>query len=615
MRCGDIEADESGAYWAATSRGLVHWVGEFQDVQVLTPDTSEGMPAQNITALALGADDILWVGFRQEWDPEELHPNEQDIGAFKTGGLARYDVANKTWLDHFQPESDPQGARGSHLTVPSQDITSLEFGSDGILWIGSQPYFGWDDSNCDGEPCANGEGYWLRMGGGLTAHDGESWSNWYSDDSSASCYPAHVTSIESDGDGRVWVGTVGRGLLHIQHGMQVKGCAQNFARYFEPRRSGVEGGLKGNTVWSVDIADDGRVYIGTGDGGITGVGIAILDHRGTFNDSTACECNTDDDWLYLDFENISGDSNVLISHLEVLEDDRVLMGTINNRLGDGEGLRVYKSSDQSWQAYQTSDTGLQSNQITSIAEHPSDGSVWVGTHTRGVARFDGQSWQHWRMFARDKQVAEVTLRSRAGYALVEVDVPDLESFNQLFPELPARIQIGSDPTFYSLKRYREANGDQGPFFEISPKLSESVEDGTPIFSIERGPASDSVSSLSIDIDGLVWVGGRETIWMGSTCSAQRLRIGECWLDGGVSRWNGSSWFNYDYESSEIPDQEVQTMLSDQQGRLWVGTGNGKAEGDGIGVLNPSTNQWTLHDKDHDATSRAPRFERYLRPEH
>jgi len=56
---------------------------------------------------------------------------------------------------------------------------------------------------------------------------------------------------------------------------------------------------------------------------------------------------------------------------------------------NGGGLAKFDST--TWTVYNTSNSGLPNNSVTSIAIDGS-GNKWIGTNGHGLAKFDGASW-------------------------------------------------------------------------------------------------------------------------------------------------------------------------------------------------------------------------------
>ncbi len=104
-----------------------------------------------------------------------------------------------------------------------------------------------------------------------------------------------------------------------------------------------------------------------------------------------------------------------------------------------------------------------------------------------------------------------------------------------------------------------------------------------------GLASDHVSDIAIEPNGVVWVATRE-----STFDASRSE----WTDGGLSRFDGASWRVFSGPQSGLPSDNLSALALDGRGRLWVGTGatdEGAKEhafrGWGLAVFDTASGTW------------------------
>jgi ligand-binding sensor domain-containing protein len=594
-----------GQLWVATGRALSRLDPATGAVTNLTPESSSGMPSRVVTAVKATSDGKLWVGFSQEWDPVTVDPVSKLPGTFKKGGIARYDPASQVWdtVTHAELKRGGIGDEGSgeqYLTIPSENITEIEVGTDGILWVATRPYYVYDTLACPSDDIdCRVEGAWVLAGGGLAARQGSEWASWLPSSNELSCYASVVNDLAVDVEGRVWVATAGRGLLLMKSGLRRTGCkngAQPF--YVKPIRD--TPGPRGNYVWSVDVADDGKVWIGHGQGHDEGLGIGVLDHNNTFHDSSAANTGQawqfDDTWEFINLDSGPVSSDAVVTAVDARGAGPVVMGTQDQRHGDGWGLRLYDVGSGLWRPLRTADTGLPSNQIVNSAWNEAKSELWVATRNRGVARLDAGGWASWRAFGKGRPVAKVTLAVLAGRDRIPVDMPDQAAFDAAFPSTPRYVRFGDDPTLYRLTRSGLTTVGTVKYLDVTPKLVQAVPANAPVYNVERGPASDAASALCFAKDGSAWVGGRESIWLGSTCPAAWGT--ECWLDGGLSHFDGTHWQVWDQQTKDsagksIPDQEVAACLVDGQDRVWVATGNARsAEGDGIGILDPATGQWT-----------------------
>ncbi len=602
----DVAKTTDGTLWVATDGGLSRYYPDTDDFVTLTPDNTPGMPSPVVRALEPTSDGNLWIGFGQRWDPDAIDDRSGKAGTFGYGGLALFDPNTQSWLQEFHAEVEGTPGNGTekYETIPSEVITDIAYGSDGLLWVGTEPFYQWDPNEFASDDPSAPPGFWVTAGGGLAATDGTRWKTWRPAGSGASCYANHVTSLAPDVEGRMWVGTIGRGLLLMRHGMGAAGCSSGQAYYLRSRRE-FNPGLRGNNVWSVDVDELGRVWVGHGEGRVEGLGIGILTHNDTFDDSSASRepWNSDDVWEFVDFDGDPQNTSVLVTALSVRESGARYVGSLDERYGDGYGIRAYVESGRRWTALRTSDDGIPSNWVQDVVADPDSDDVWFSFTYRGVARYDGEHWTWWRMFAPGQAVAEVVTDMPArtsGYDRVPVDIESQDDFNAAFPSIPRYVRIGEDPTLYRVQRY--GRNASGPYLSVTPEVYRETKAGTPVFNVDRGPASDTSTQIAVGCEDDVWIGGRETVWMGDACPTDRAALGECWLDGGLARFDEDLWSVYDQDdvsegANTIPDQEVQSVLVDNDCRIWAGTGNPRqSEGDGIGVLDLETGLWTTHSK-------------------
>lgn len=597
-RVYDIEAAADGTIWVATARGLSRLAPEAEAWLTIAPETSPGMPSRMVTAIEPAADGYLWVGFAQEWDPKLMNAKARTLGAFRGGGIARYHPADGKWDKAFRPEVENTSDGEKFKHIPSENVTELELNTAGALFVGTRPYHVWDLNACGDKDCLADPGYWGWTGGGLAAFDlaTSKWIVWLPTGGGA-CFSDNITDLEPDVDGRMWVGTAGRGAMMIPK-FQKTSCNSGTPYYTRGRKQNDRlFGMRGNWVASIAIDEQGRVWIGHGDGYDKGQGIAILTHNNTFHDSSAADNNgfgSDDIWDYVDFDGISGESNAMVTAL-VVDDAIKLMGTRDHKHGGGYGLRGYIEDEQQWIPLRTGDIGLPSNQIVAIAHDPAKEETWVSFKDRGIARFDGQRWHGSRMFGAGDKAATVTADTRDGFSRLKVNVPDRAAFDKIFPVLPSFLRIDNDPTYYRVTGYTAERAGIGPFLNIDPALVRDVTKGTSVYKVNRGPASDAATDLAIGADSHVWAGGRETIWTGDVCSDKKRLLGQCYLDGGLGEWDGTDWKVYDIDNSDLPDQTIPAVAIDLQGRIWAGTGDGRSSGQGIAVYDPAVKTWTLYD--------------------
>lgn len=631
----DLELMPDGTLYLATEAALTRFDPETGRFTNLTPDTSTSeppMPARVVRALEQRPDGTLWVGFGQEWDPELQHPRAEEPGAFRPGGLALFDPATGAWSREIHAVVVGE----AYQTVVSENITDIEYGTDGLLWIGGEPFYVFEeDTNCgqEGVVCIDS---WVLAGGGVAgtdldaAEDGSfvpdkalgdaEWVIYSPADrfggqaKATACLSNHVTQLHADIEGRMWVASLDRGLLLIQHGLRKTACSSTGLPFYTRVSTGGKpetrvDGLRGRNVFAIDIDALGRVWIAHGDGRDEGEGIAILDHHNTFHDSSANEepwapPPFDDTWEFITFDGLqAGSTDAVITALLVEGDGAAAyMGTKSYKYGDGYGLRRLVREDGAWTRWTpltTAASGLPSNHLTDVRVDPATGDTWFATQRRGVARMTAAGeWRTWHAFGQGPKVATALETTSHGFSQLVTDIASLEAYNAIFQNAINYIRIGDDPTRYRARRFRPAQAGRGPWIEFFPELTRDVAAGTPIYLMDRGPASDHASQIAF-ADGRTFVGGRESIYLPQNeCPAPP----ECWLDGGLGGYEeGAGWSVWSQNSSDPPDgmgvtdQEVGTVEADLTGKVWVGTGRqSRSEGDGISVYDPATNRFTYH---------------------
>jgi hypothetical protein len=583
----DVVKAADGVVWVATALGLSRYDSTFDWFETLTPANSPGMPARVVTAVAPTGDGKLWVGFSQEWDPVLVDPVARVPGAFRKGGLARYDPATRVWDEEHHVKYTGTWSNPKFETLPSENISELAVATDGILWIATDSYLAWNQSTCTEADCPEEPGYWVPLGGGLVAKKGAQWMNWNpAEDKAGGCYPTIIRDFAPDHDGWMWAAT-SEGLFLMRNGVQRVGCG-GMIRYTRARTSAV--GMRGNQVFSVDVDAEGHVWVGHGESRDKGVGLGILDYGRSVDDWDSWD--TDDYWEFIDLDGQPGISENVITALRFDESGKLVLGTRNHKRGDGDGLRVLDPAALTWTPLRTAADGLPGNQISDVKRHPSTGDLWVATAGHGVGRFDGQHWTTWRMFASARQVASTLVEARKGIAQLPVDIPDKATYDRLFPTHPRYVRLGDDATMYRITSYTIASTS----LRITPPLVKALPKGSRVLAIDRGPASDDASQIAFDVAGNVWVGGRETVWQ-SNCADYPY----CWLDGGLGMFDGTRWTVYSLDPSETGlvkrDREVESVEVDARGRVWAGTGNpfDSLDGKGIFVLDPTAGTWTLYD--------------------
>ena len=354
-----------------------------------------------------------------------------------------------------------------------------------------------------------------------------------------------ITALIADGDGTIWIGTSGSGLLQIKD--------EEITWYRE------EEGLP-TDIQAILPSLDGTIWVGTNGGGVAKLqngqwqvlsvtdGLAsdfvsaILEDSdgvmwfGTFAGISRYDEHT---WRQWHLEQEAPQS--IISTLSVAPDGRLWVGT------DGEGLHVFDGN--TWQKHpvetgfietsfvdtdgdvwlgsdqdglllvgdgdkvsQKSPAVLAGNVIVDVAQTP-DGAMWFATFKNGLSRWDGDQWQH---FYVDDGLISDALRS-------------------LYVDKQGRLWVGTAHGVSVL--------DNGAWRNFT--------DGSGLESVE-------ITDIAEAADGSMWFA--------------------TWGDG-VARWSDSEWTHYNTGDGLLAPH-VSTIWADPAGPLWFGTVSGLSVFDG-----------------------------------
>jgi ligand-binding sensor domain-containing protein len=238
--------------------------------------------------------------------------------------------------------------------------------------------------------------------------------------------------------------------------------------------------------------------------------------------------------------------------------------------GRGTGLEVLDAGgtptqpeDDAWHAWRPED-GLPGDLVSAILPRP-DGTVWLGTAT-----LDPEGLRHGGGLGRlsnDRQ----TLSAWSGLA-VGKGVPAGNDVTALARD-PAtgRLWVGTSGAGLSV---REPDGTWRTFTWSSTAA---------------GLGSDSIADIVVDARGFVWAATRQTRF---DAAARR------WVDGGLSRFDGTTWKRYAAATTGLPSDHLSALALDGRGKLWIGTGatdRGAKEfayrGSGLALFDLATEKW------------------------
>jgi ligand-binding sensor domain-containing protein len=359
-----IAIDASGNKWVGTLNIMLAngGVAKFDETKptgtnwTLYNDTNSGVPDNTVLSIAIDASGNKWIG-------AEL------------GGLAKFDGTNYTG-------TGPTGTgwtvyNWSNSDLPSNGVNSIAIDASGNKWIGANTYFVMYDGNKwteidppvasmpnDGVTSiaidASGNKWIGTYGGGLAKYDGTKWTVY---NTSNSGLPSDiVTSIEIDASGNKWIGSY-NGLAKFDETVPE---GTNWIVY-----NTSTSGLPNNFVSSIAIDASGNKWIGTYNG------LAKFDE--TTPEGTG--------WTVYDTSN-SGLPGNIVTSIAIEANGNKWIGTEFDEY-TGSGLAKFDETapeGTGWTVYNTSNSGLSSNRVTSITIDK-DGNKWVGTRKGGLCVF------------------------------------------------------------------------------------------------------------------------------------------------------------------------------------------------------------------------------------
>ena len=421
---GDLETKEGGV---SRYDGTV-W-------EAFTVETTDGGLASNIvSSLFQSGDGAMWFGTGKA--------RRFELAGFASGrGVSRYDGA--VWKTFTGANTG--GALGS-----DDIVQALMQDRDGAMWFGTTGGV----SRFDGEkwvrftrednPLADNTIFsllqssdgavWIGTGSGVSRYE-EVWQGFRRGNTGAGLSDDNVWSIFQSRDGAMWFGTGTLGL-----GTGGGGISRLDGTVWETfTRENTEGGLVGNTIFSIFQDREGTMWFGAVDnlvrGGISrydgtiwttftntdvlagSVVFSIFQDRqenmwfgvGDFFKNASISLYDGTHWQTFSSKNtVGGLRDIDTAVFAVLEDRNGVMwfGTGNLLTGEGSIIRY---DGTNWERFTDANTegGFAGNVVFSITEDRRDGALWFGTgnfhlelpavnvEDRGgsVSRYDGQTWE------------------------------------------------------------------------------------------------------------------------------------------------------------------------------------------------------------------------------
>ena len=207
-------------------------------------------------------------------------------------------------------------------------------------------------------------------------------------------------------------------------------------------------------------------------------------------------------------------------------------------------------AQEKWLNYTTSNSGLESNTVTTIAIDK-DGSKWFGysIYGEGVSRFDGSKWEMYntsnsglisdsvriiivdpvgnKWFVTSKGVSKFDGSTWSTYSTTNSGLVS-DKVNSIIADDLGNVWFS---TFSGVSKF---DGSSWVTYNMS----------------NSGLVSDNVIDIAIDKNGIKWI---------------------LTSDEAISKFNDSIWVTYDSKTTNLPLYSVRKILVDLKNNVWIGT--------------------------------------------
>ncbi len=252
-------------------------------------------------------------------------------------------------------------------------------------------------------------------------------------------------------------------------------------------------------------------------------------------------------WTVYNTTNSGMPSNTITS-LAVEDSGIIWVGTDNG---------LIKFDGQNWITFDTSNSKIPSNNIFSIAID-NNNIIWIGTDN-GLGKFDGNNWYNYNSnnsSLPDNYVESITI-DKYGNKWIGTEWDGIAKFNGTIWEV------------YNSKNSNFPNGNIYGTIAISNSgnIWVATDAGLARFNGSNwsvyntnnsGIPSNNVLSIAIDDANNKWI-GTSSYWNGSN-----------YIGGGMVKYDGTNWTVYNSSNSSLPANQVVTIVIDKSGNKWMG---------------------------------------------
>ncbi|MBL4656751.1 MAG: SpoIIE family protein phosphatase [Flavobacteriales bacterium] len=342
----------------------------------------------------------------------------------------------------------------------------------------------------------DGEGnLWLGTMSGLSKYNGRGFQNYTRGDSLAEDW---ITTSMLDSRGDIWFGHWGGGV----------------SKYLAGRKAFVNLDFdiisQFNPITIIFEDSKGNYWFGTDGGGV---------YRYDVENNTI--------FVVTEEESLNGNNVMGICEDP---DGNIWMGTNN-------GITVYRNdmaiNDASAFSYLNIEKGLFNNAITTLKRVHED-EIWIGTEDAGIVIIKVKAGQAINEIENIRDALSVNITAEEGLASNQISV--------IYEDRDGLIWIGTRDA--GITRYRPKEGNRDNELDLAAGSFKS-------FGMDQGLSYNKVNSIFQDREGNCWIG----------------------TEVGIDQYVGEKFLVYD-DDLGIPSNVVWSVFEDSQAHIWLGTNDG-----------------------------------------
>jgi len=490
-----IIQDNRGYLWMGTDGGLCR----FDGINFKIFGKKEGFNVQSIRALLQDKKGRIWVGTKGE-------------------GIIVYDGLKCTYI------TKKEGIAGSA-------VVSIMEEENGTIWAGT------DDGGVNKIIAMSPSGEEKR--GGLDSFKIEVI------DESKGLSSNSVLDIYKDKVGHIWLATYGGGVNILSF------TKDSF--HIDQLRGGRE--IPSDYISSIREDSEGALWFGTLENGVFCMSPKSEKENSNFKTAIRSRKITA-------FNEQNGFNAKKIWNIYKTEKNELWFASLENGIIRQHFSSTSKNATDKKFVFEnyTMKDGLSNDQILSVFED-NEKNIWLGTGGGGLCKFMGDVFSHYTekdglpsniiQGIDQDAVGNIWLATNKGLAQLEMKsgTPTVKNFTSK-EGLPENSLL----TVYAGKTAHNKNIWAGIFDGGIIKFDSAATGGKKIttWDVNQGLLDNTVYSILVDKNGLVWCGTRE----------------------GISKFDGQKFLNISMESMKFTDKGVYATIQDKNGNLWFGTAGG-----------------------------------------